>query len=236
MDSTKPYAPVKIPMSAWAEEDQPRHKILLKGRSTLSDAELLSLLIGCGNEEENALDIARNMLSGSNNSLTEFGKLSSSDLMRHKGIGQSKAVAIVAAFELGRRRKNEDAITRNQITNSMDIFNIMHPYLGDLTHEEFWVLFLNRANRVMGKHQVSSGGMTGTVVDPKIIFKQALDAKATTIVLTHNHPSGNTRPSQQDVDLTKKLVDGGKLLEISVIDHIIICNHSFFSFADEGMI
>lgn len=236
MNQQTPYTPTKIPMSAWAEEDQPRHKILLKGRSTLSDAELLSLIIGNGNEEENALEIARNMLSGSNNSLIEFGKLSYVDLIRYKGIGQSKAVAIVAAIELGRRRKNEDAITRNQISNSMDIFNIMHPYLGDLTHEEFWILFLNRANRVMGKHQVSSGGMTGTVVDPKILFKQALDAKATHLALCHNHPSGSVKPSEQDIRLTKQVVEGGKILEIHVIDHVIIGNHMYFSFADEGMI
>jgi DNA repair protein RadC len=224
-----------ITIKSWAEEDRPREKLLMKGRHVLTDAELIAILISSGNAEETAVELSRRILSGSSNSLHELGRLSVHDLMKFKGIGEAKALSIVSALELGRRRKAQDKPVREQIVTSKDATDIFQPMLGDNAHEEFWVLFLNRANVVTGKHCVSSGGMTGTVVDPKMIFKAALDAKAVSIILCHNHPSGNVKPSQQDLDLTKKITAAGKLIEIAVLDHVIVSQHAFFSFADEGM-
>jgi len=224
-----------ITIKSWAEEDRPREKLLLKGKHVLSDAELIAILIGSGNAEESAVDLSKRILSGLENNLNELGKQSVHDLTKFKGIGEAKALSIVAAMELGRRRKPEDKIKREQIITSKDAADIFQPLLGDNAHEEFWILFLNRANIVTGKSAISSGGMSGTVVDPKMIFKAALDAKAVGIILCHNHPSGNVKPSQQDIDLTKKLVAAGKLMEISVLDHIIVAQSSFYSFADEGL-
>lgn len=222
-------------IKSWAEEDRPREKLLLKGKHVLTDAELIAILISSGNAEETAVELSKRILSGLENNLNELGKQSVHDLMKFKGIGEAKAVSIVAALELGRRRKPEDKIKREQIITSKDAVDIFQPLLGDKSHEEFWILFLNRANIVTGKQAVSSGGMSGTVVDPKMVFKAALDAKAVGIILCHNHPSGNVKPSQQDIDLTKKLTAAGKLMEISVLDHIIVAQSSYYSFADEGM-
>ena len=219
-----------LPVNKWAEDDRPYNKLVIKGRHTLSDAELLSILIA-----GDSLDMARNMLSKSNNSLYEFGKLSIHDLVKYKGMGEAKAVRIVAAFELGRRRKIEPAADKQRIHTSRDVQDILHPIIADLLHEEFWILFLNRANVVTAKRQVSSGGMVGTIVDPKMIFRAALEEKAVSIVLSHNHPSGNEKPSQQDIELTKKIVSAGKVLEISVLDHVIVTAHNYFSFANEGL-
>ncbi len=224
-----------ITIKSWAEEDRPREKLLLKGKHILSDAELIAILISSGNAEETAVELSKRILAGSANNLNELSKLSVHDLIKFKGIGEAKAITIVAALELSRRRKPEDKIKRDQIVTSKDAVNIFQPLLGDNAHEEFWILFLNRANFVTGKQNVSIGGMTGTVVDPKMIFKAALDAKAVSIILCHNHPSGNVKPSQQDIDLTKKIVAAGKLMEISVLDHVIVAQSAFFSFADEGM-
>ena len=222
-------------IKSWAEEDRPREKLLLKGKHVLSDAELLAILISSGNAEETAVELSKRILSGMENNLNELGKQSVHDLMKFKGIGEAKAITIVAAMELARRRKPEDKIKRHQIVTSKDAVDIFQPMLGDISHEEFWILFLNRANFVTGKHAVSSGGMSGTVVDPKMVFKAALEAKAVGIILCHNHPSGNVKPSQQDIDLTKKLASAGKLMEISVLDHIIVAQSSSYSFADEGL-
>jgi DNA repair protein RadC len=222
-------------IKSWAEEDRPREKLILKGKHVLTDAELVAILISSGNAEESAVELSKRILSGLENNLNELGKQSVHDLMKFKGIGEAKAISIVAAMELGRRKKPEDKIKREQIVTSKDAVDIFQPLLGDNAHEEFWILFLNRANVVTGKHAVSSGGMTGTVVDPKMVFKAALDAKAVGIILCHNHPSGNVKPSQQDIDLTKKLAAAGKLMEISVLDHIIVAQNSYYSFADEGM-
>jgi len=224
-----------ITIKSWAEEDRPREKLLLKGKHVLSDAELIAILISSGNAEESAVDLSKRILSGLENNLNELGKQSVHDLTKFKGIGEAKAISIVAAMELGRRRKPGDKIKRVQIVTSKDAVDIFQPLLGDNAHEEFWVLFLNRANIVTGKNAVSSGGMSGTVVDPKMVFKAALEAKAVGIILCHNHPSGNVKPSQQDIDLTKKLVAAGKLMEIAVLDHIIVAQSSFYSFADEGL-
>lgn len=225
----------RITIKTWAEEDRPREKLMLKGKHVLSDAELLAILISSGTAEESAVELSKRILSGAENSLNELSRQSIHDLMKYKGIGEAKAISIAAALELGRRRKESDQLRQKQIVTSKDAFEIFQPLLGDYHHEEFWVLFLNRANKVTGKQSISSGGMAGTVVDPKIIFKAALDAKASGIILCHNHPSGNTKPSQQDIELTKKMVSAGKLLEISVLDHLIVTQHAFYSFADEGM-
>ncbi|MEO8088515.1 MAG: DNA repair protein RadC [Bacteroidota bacterium] len=224
-----------ITIKSWAEEDRPREKLMMKGRHILSDAELIAILISSGNAEETAVELSKRILAGSANNLNELSRLSVHDLIKFKGIGEAKAITIVAALELSRRRKTDDILKRDQIVTSKDAVDIFQPMLGDNAHEEFWILFLNRANFVTGKHNVSSGGMTGTVVDPKMIFKAALDAKAVSIILCHNHPSGNVKPSQQDIDLTKKIVAAGKLMEISVLDHVIVAQSAFFSFADEGM-
>lgn len=224
-----------ITIKSWAEEDRPREKLMLKGKHVLSDAELIAILISSGNAEETAVELSKRILAGAENNLNELSRQSVYDLIKYKGIGEAKAITIVAALELGRRRKTEDKLNREQITTSKDAVDIFQPLLGDKAHEEFWILFLNRANHVIGKNQVSSGGMTGTVVDPKMIFKAALDAKAVSIILCHNHPSGNVKPSQQDIDLTKKILAAGKLLEISVLDHVIVSQGAYFSFADEGM-
>ena len=225
-----------LPIKAWAEEDRPREKLLLKGKHSLTDAELIAILIGTGNSGETAVDLARKILSGNSNDLNFLGKMNVQELQKYKGIGQAKAVTIVAAMELGRRRKEIKEVKMEKLTNSLEAVNIMQPLLGDLMHEEFWIIFLNRANGIIGKQQISKGGMSGTVADPRMIFKAALDQKAASIILCHNHPSGNNQPSTADVQLTKNISEGGKVLEITVLDHIIVTQHGFYSFADEGLI
>ena len=225
-----------LPIKAWAEEDRPREKLLLKGKHSLTDAELIAILIGTGNSGETAVDLARKILSGNSNDLSFLGKMNVQELQKYKGIGQAKAVTIVAAMELGRRRKESKEVKREKLTNSVEAVNLMQPLLGDLMHEEFWIIFLNRANGIIGKKQISVGGMSGTVADPRMIFKAALDQKAVSIILCHNHPSGNNQPSAADVKLTKNISEGGKVLEITVLDHIIVTQHGFYSFADEGQI
>ncbi len=225
-----------LPIKAWAEEDRPREKLLLKGKHSLTDAELIAILIGTGNSGETAVDLARKILSGNSNDLNLLGKMNVQELQKYKGIGQAKAVTIVAAMELGRRRKESKEVKMDKLTNSLEAVNLMQPLLGDLMHEEFWIIFLNRANGIIGKQQISKGGMSGTVADPRMIFKAALDQKAVSIILCHNHPSGNNQPSAADVQLTKNISEGGKVLEITVLDHIIVTQHGFYSFADEGLI
>jgi len=219
----------------WSPEDRPREKLLLKGKSALSDAELIAILIGSGTAKLSAVEVAKKILQHAGN-LHHLAKLSVKDLTKVKGIGEAKAITIVAALELGRRRKDLEPDEKPKITGSKDAFEILQADLLDLPHEEFWVLLLNRANRVIKKYQVSQGGVAGTVADPKIIFKVALEELASGIVLAHNHPSGNLTPSQADIDLTKKLKEGSKLLEIQVLDHLIIAGQKYFSFADEGMV
>jgi DNA repair protein RadC len=225
----------RLTIKSWAEEDRPREKLLLKGKHVLSEAELIAILISSGNAEETAVELSKRILSKVENNLHELSKMSVKELTEFKGIGEAKAISIVAALELGRRRKDSPAATRSKITTSRDAVEIFQPLLGDHHHEEFWILFLNRANLVMGKQQISLGGISGTVVDPKVIFKAALDSKASSIILCHNHPSGNIKPSDADIRLTKNLAEAGKVLEISVLDHVIVTQNSFYSFADEGM-
>ena len=221
---------------SWAEEDRPREKLLLKGKAALSDAELIGILLGSGTVSLSAVDLAKQILGSVDNNLTNLAKLSIKDLEKFKGIGEAKAITIVAALELGRRRKASELPQRQTITSSHDVFTLMQPHLLDLPHEEFWVVLLNRANVVMKKVQISVGGVAGTVADPKLIFKTALENLASSMILVHNHPSGNLKPSQADKDLTHKLKEAGRYLEIPILDHLIITETSYYSFADEGIL
>ncbi len=224
----------KLTIKTWAEEDRPREKLLLKGKRTLTDAELIAILIGSGNAKETAVDLSKRILAGAGNNLNQLGKMTVADLCKYKGIGEAKAISIVAGLELGARRQVSEAVKLGQITSSRDGYEILRPLLADLPKEEFWVLFLNRANKVIMKDQISSGGVNGTVADLKIIFKKALELLASGIILAHNHPSGNLRPSREDDLMTKRLVEAGALLEIPVLDHLIITDNGYFSYADEG--
>ncbi|MGX7668010.1 RadC family protein [Flavobacterium pedocola] len=220
----------------WAEDDKPREKLLLKGKSVLSDAELLAILIGSGSRNESAVQLSQRILSSVDNNLNALGKLPVKQLTQFKGIGEAKAISIVAATELGRRRKAEEAVTLFKITSSKTVFELMQPLLGELPHEEFWVVFLNNSNKVIYKSQISKGGITGTVVDTRIIYKTALEHHATSIVLVHNHPSGALVASEADKQVTRKLKEAGKHLDISVLDHVIVTEKAYFSFADEGIL
>ena len=224
----------RIPMRYWAEDDLPSQKLLLKGNGSLSDAELLSIIIGSGVSGENSLDIAMKTLSICGNNLCEFWKFSVSDLQKIKGIGEKRAVKIAAMFALARRRNESEVICKSKISKSQDAFEIFHSLMGDLPYEEFWLLLLNRANRVVKKVKISEGGISGTVVDPKKIFQICLEQHATSIILGHNHPSGAVTPSEADNKITKKIKDCGLLLDVAVLDHIIVGDDRFYSFADEG--
>lgn len=220
----------------WSPEDRPREKLLLKGTSALSEAELVAILIGSGTTKTSAVELAKKVLLLGKNNLNELARLSVKDLMKIKGIGEAKAITIVAALELGRRRKAQDVEEKPKISSSKDAFDLIQGDLMDLPHEEFWVLLLNRMNQVVKKKRISEGGVTGTVADPKIIYKLALEDLATGVIVAHNHPSGNLKPSQSDIDLTRKLKEAGKFLEVQLLDHLIIANRNYFSFADEGLI
>lgn len=220
----------------WSPQDRPREKLVLKGRSSLSDAELIAILLGSGTPMLSAVDLARKILQDNNNDLHTLAKLSVKEMMNIKGIGEAKAITIVAAMELGRRRKDLESMQKPQISSSRSVFEILRPELQDIPHEEFWILLLNRANCLLKKIQISRGGVSGTVVDPRIVFKLAVEALASGIVVAHNHPSGNLTASQADIGLTQKLKEGGKLLDIQVLDHVIIAGQKYFSFADEGLI
>lgn len=219
-----------------SEEDRPREKLMLKGKAALSDAELIAILIGSGSTEQSAVDLARSILQSVDYNLNELAKRSVKDLERFKGIGEAKAISIVSALELGRRRKETEQLRRPKITASADVYTLMQEHLLDLPHEEFWVILLNRANEVLRKLQMSSGGLSGTVADVRMIFKSALEHHAHALILVHNHPSGNRKPSEADLKLTKNLKEAGKILEVPVLDHVIFAEHSYFSFADEGIL
>lgn len=221
-------------IKAWAEADRPREKLMNLGRHNLTDSELLAILIRNGSREESAVELARKILQEAQNDLTRLSRMSVSDLSNFKGMGEVKAITIVAALELGRRRRQAEAGVSPKIGSSKDAAELFAPVLSDLMYEEFWVLLLNRANHIITRHQVSKGGVTGTVVDPRIIFKKAVEVMASGIILCHNHPSGNRQPSDADLSLTKKLKEGGRLLDIQVLDHIIIAGEDYYSFADEG--
>ena len=223
------------PINQWAEDDRPREKFLLKGKATLSDSELLAILIGSGSRNESAVQLCQRILASSENNLNALGKMSVAQLMQFKGIGEAKAISIAAALELGRRRRAEDAVELKKITSSKAVFDIMQPIIGELPHEEFWVLYLNNSNKVIYKAQLSKGGITGTVVDIRLIFKMAFEQNATGLVLTHNHPSGKLIASEADLKITKRIKEAGQTLEIQVLDHIIITENGYLSFQDEGI-
>ena len=219
----------------WNEDDRPREKLLLKGRTALSDAELIAILIGSGSRNESAVSLSQRILASVSNNLSELGRLSIPELMEFKGIGEAKAICIAAAMELGRRRRTGEALERKKITSSNSVFEYVQPIIGELPHEEFWILYLNNSNKIIKSAQLSKGGITGTVVDVRLAFKDALQLGAVGIILAHNHPSGTLKPSQADIQLTKKLKTAGDSLDIKVLDHLIITEKAYFSFADENM-
>ena len=220
----------------WNEDDRPREKLLIKGRVALSDAELIAILIGSGNREESAVELSKRILASIDNRLNKLGKLTVNDLVKFKGIGEAKAISIITALELGRRRRLEEALEKPKISSSKSVFDVMQPIIGELQHEEFWIIFLNNANKIQLKTQMSKGGITGTLVDTRLIFKQALELAATGLILCHNHPSGTLKPSSSDKQLTNKIKKGGDVLDIKVLDHLIITEKEYYSFADEGIL
>ena len=220
----------------WSEDDRPREKLLNKGRAALSDGELVAILIGSGSRSESAVELCKRILASVDNNLNELGKLSIQQLMAFKGIGEAKAITIAAALELGRRRRVEEALEKKKITSSTSVFELMHPLFGELQHEEFWIVYLNNSNKVIQKQQLSKGGITGTLVDVRLVLKQALELNATGIILVHNHPSGTLKPSEADKQLTKKLKIAAESMDIKVLDHVIVTEKAYFSFADEALL
>jgi DNA repair protein RadC len=226
----------RVSMKKWAEEDRPREKLQQKGRNALSDAELIAILIGTGTKNESALDLAKNILRSAGENLIEVSKLGVHELLAISGVGPAKAVTLIAALELGRRRNESEVLTKEKITCSQDAFSIFRSVMGDYPYEAFWIILLNKANKVIRKSNISEGGISGTVVDPKKIYKVAIDHHASSIILGHNHPSGNLQPSEADHKITKKIRDAGTLLDIAVLDHLIIGEDGYYSFADSGML
>ncbi|GAA4240069.1 DNA repair protein RadC [Winogradskyella psychrotolerans] len=218
----------------WSQDDQPREKLRDRGKTSLSDAELIAILIGSGNREESAVALCKRIFASVGNNLNALGKLSIAQLMEFKGIGEAKAITIAAALELGRRRRLEDALQLDKITSSRSVFDVMQPVIGDLPHEEFWILYLNNSNKVIQKNQLSKGGITGTLVDVRLVLKNALEVGAVALILCHNHPSGTLKPSQADKAITQKLKVAAQSLDISVLDHLIITENAYYSFADEN--
>jgi DNA repair protein RadC len=223
-----------IQIKNWPENDRPREKLNIFGAAALSDSELIAILLRSGTRNSSAVDLAREILQLSENNLVSLGRLTVRELSTIKGLGEVKAITLLAALELGRRRKSAELPKKIKVKGSRDAFDFFQPLLADLPHEEFHILLLNRANCIIGHRKISSGGISGTIVDPKLIFSSALEVMSSSIILCHNHPSGNQKPSESDIQLTKKLKEGGRNLEIAVLDHIIIAGTSFYSFADDG--
>ena len=219
-----------------AEDDRPREKFLLKGKNALSDAELLAIIMGSGNREDSAVELGRKILNSVANNWHNLSLLSLSDLMKFKGVGEAKAISIAAALEIGHRRAAQEVPEKIQIRESKDIYKVLQPYLSDLQTEEFWAVFLNQNNRIVGKARLSAGGINQSVVDVRILFKTALEHLSTAITIAHNHPSGNLKPSQEDLRITKQIADAGKILNIQLLDHLIISQNAYFSFADENLL
>ena len=226
--------PASFSIKQWSEADKPREKMLLKGRNALSDAELVAILIGSGSSEESAVALSRRILASVDHQLGELGKLSVPQLMRFKGIGQAKAVAIAAALELGRRRRGESNSRITRIAGSRQVYELLQPLLGDLPHEEFWIVYLNNSNTVIHSVQLSKGGITGTLVDVRLVMKQALEIGAVGLILAHNHPSGTLRPSEADRQITRKLQKAAGALDLKILDHLIITEKDYYSFADHN--
>ncbi|OBQ56028.1 DNA repair protein RadC [Tamlana sp. s12] len=228
--------PASFSIKHWSQDDQPREKLLYKGKTALSDAELVAILIGSGNRDESAVALCKRILASTNNNLSALGRLSIKQLMAFKGIGEAKAITILAALELGRRRRGEEALERYKINSSRSVFELMQPVIGELDHEEFWIIYLNNSNKVLLKNQQSKGGITGTLVDVRLVLKTALEVGATGLILTHNHPSGTLKPSEADKQITQKLKNAAQSLDIQVLDHLIITESAYFSFADESLL
>ncbi len=226
----------KISIKNWAKEDRPREKLLLKGTPSLSPAELLAILISSGNKNESAVDLAKRILKLAHDNINELAKFDINTLKKVKGIGEAKAITILAALELGRRRKLEEAVQKKSFISSKDAFDFFQPIIGDLKFEESHFITLNQANKIIAHHKIGQGGIVGTVMDPRIILKQALTDEAVNIILAHNHPSGNLIPSDADKKITQKIKEAAKLMDITLFDHIIITQLSYFSFADEGIL
>ena len=225
-----------FPITNWSENDKPREKLMLKGKQALSDAELIAILIGSGSRNESAVQLSQRILSSVDNNLNTLGKMSIQQLMTFKGIGEAKAIAILAAMELGRRRRAEEALELQKITSSKSIYELMQPIIGELAHEEFWIIYLNNSNKVLSKSQLSKGGITGTLVDVRLVFKTVLEIGAVSIILCHNHPSGMLKPSEADKQITQKIKQAGESLDIRVLDHLIVAETHYYSFADEGIL
>jgi len=227
---------MSLKITDWAVEDRPREKLYQKGTSSLSDAELLAILIGSGTKSRSAVDLGRELLSMADNNLNSLGKLSISDLTKIRGIGNARAVTIAAALELGRRRKLAEMPEMPQIKCSRDVFDLVTPVLSDLSHEEFWILFLNRSNKVINRLKIRQGGISGTVTDVRMIMKKAIENLASGIIVCHNHPSGNLSPSESDTRITQKIKEAGNLMDIQLLDHLIISDKDYYSFADNGLL
>lgn len=230
------HKPYSFSIKNWSDDDKPRKKLVQKGTSILSDAELLAILIRIGSKNESAVELSKRILSSTNNNLNELGKLSITQLMQFKGIGEAKAVSIAAALEIGRRRRGEAAQKITKISSSKNVFELLQPKMGELPHEEFWIVFLNNSNTVLHAGQISKGGITGTLVDVRLVLKQSLELGAVGLILAHNHPSGTLRPSEADKQITRKLKVAAEALDIKVLDHIIITQKEYFSFADKGLL
>ncbi len=220
----------------WSDDDKPREKLVQKGKAVLSDAELIAILIGSGSRNESAVELSKRILASVNNNLNELGRLSIKQLMEFKGIGEAKAVTIAAALEMGRRRRGEEAQKITKIQSSKNVFELLQPILGELEHEEFWIVYLNNSNKVLHRAQLSKGGITGTLVDVRLVMKQALELGAVALILAHNHPSGTLKPSSADKQITQKLKIAAEALDLKVLDHLIITQKEYFSFADEGVL
>ncbi len=225
-----------LSIKQWADDDKPREKLLNKGRSILSDTELIAILIGSGNKEESAVELAKRILAYTGNNLHELGKLSVKQLMQFKGIGKAKAVTIAAALEMGRRRRDQDLPKNIRVSSSQKAYDVLHPLIGELPHEEFWIMYLNNSNKILHKEQLSKGGITGTLVDIRLVLKQALEQGAVGLIVAHNHPSGTLKPSHSDRQITEKLKTAAQSLDIKVMDHLIVTQKAYFSFADEGIL
>lgn len=225
-----------FPIRHWSEDDRPREKLLTKGKTALNDAELLAILLGSGSRNETAVDLGRRILTSAHDNLNAIGKLSVAQLLTFKGIGQAKAVTIVAAMELGRRRRESEAVVLTKITSSHTVFEVMQPVIGELPHEEFWIIYLNNANKIITKSQLSKGGITGTLVDVRLVLRTAIENGAVGLVLVHNHPSGTLTPSEADRQITRKLKCASESLDIKILDHVIVTETQYFSFADDGIL
>lgn len=225
-----------MPIRLWAEDDRPREKLIKQGKGALSDAELIAILLRSGSRAHSAVDLAKMMLAAAENNLIELSKLNVDELIRFPGVGEAKALSVMAALELGRRRRSAEVLIKSKISSSRDVFELMQADLAELQHEEFWIILLSRSNQLIRKIPVSKGGLAGTVVDPKKIFKTALQYGASSLLLCHNHPSGSIQPSEADVRITRKIKEGGAMLDIAVLDHIIIGEEAYYSFADEGVL